>query len=75
MRQVKPAAPPDRSVTLDRLENKGHLQSQMGKPDPARGGRPKRFFSVTDTGFQAVRESRAAMLNLWAGLEPRFDDR
>ena len=62
------------SVTLDRLETKGHLHSRMGKADPNRGGRPKRFVSVTDSGFQAVKESRAAMLNLWAGMEPRFED-
>ena len=63
------------SVTLDRLENKGHLKSRMGNADPTRGGRPKRFVNVTEAGLQAVRESRAAMLNLWSGLEPRFEDR
>ena len=62
------------SVTLDRLEAKGHLESRMGEADPDRGGRPKRFVSVTDAGFQAVKVSRAAMLNLWSGLEPRFED-
>ena len=62
------------SVTLDRLERKGHLNSRMGDADSTRGGRPKRFVSVTESGFQAVRESRAAMLNLWAGLEPSFED-
>jgi DNA-binding PadR family transcriptional regulator len=61
------------SVTLDRLETKGHLKSRMGNADPTRGGRPKRFVSVTESGFSAVRESRAAMLNLWSGLEPRFE--
>ena len=63
------------SVTLDRLETKGHLISHMGNADPTRGGRPKRFVTVTEAGFNAVRESRAAMLNLWAGLEPRFGDK
>jgi PadR family transcriptional regulator PadR len=63
------------SVTLDRLERKGYLNSRMGSADPNRGGRPKRFVAVTDRGFQAVRESRAAMLNLWAGLEPSFEDK
>jgi DNA-binding PadR family transcriptional regulator len=63
------------SVTLDRLETKKHLCSRMGEADAKRGGRPKRFVSVTDSGFQAVKEARAAMLNLWSGLEPRFEDR
>lgn len=62
------------SVTLDRLETKGYLQSRMGSPDPNRGGRPKRFVTVTEAGLQAIREVRAAMLNLWSGLETRLDE-
>ena len=62
------------SVTLDRLETKGHLRSRMGSPDPTRGGRPKRFVTVTEAGLQAVREARTAMLNLWSGLETRLDE-
>ncbi|KPJ84006.1 MAG: hypothetical protein AMS18_17030 [Gemmatimonas sp. SG8_17] len=61
------------SVTLDRLETKGHLRSRMGSPDPNRGGRPKRFVTVTEAGLQAIREARTAMLNLWSGLETRLD--
>ena len=62
------------SITLDRLEAKGYLRSRLGTPDPNRGGRPKRFVSVTDAGFEAVKQARAAMLSLWNGLEPRFDE-
>ncbi len=61
------------SITVDRMERKGLVKSKMGKPDPARGGRPKRYVTVTDAGLDAVRESRAAMLNLWNGLEARFE--
>lgn len=62
-------------ITLDRLESKGYVRSRMGKPDPNRGGRPKRFVSVTQPGFRAAKEARSAMLNLWNGLEARFDER
>lgn len=62
------------SITLDRLEAKGLLASRMGDPDPNRGGRPKRFVEITRAGFAAAKEARAAMLNLWRGLEARFDD-
>ncbi len=61
------------SITLDRLEKKGYLRSRMGDPDPNRGGRPKRFVTVTDDGLRAVSEARAAMLSLWSGLETRLD--
>jgi len=63
------------SVTLDRLETKGLLRSKMGKPEPNRGGRPKRFVSVTPKGFRAVKETRSALLSMWHGMETRFEDR
>jgi len=37
-------------VTLDRLEEKGLVRSQFGDPTPQRGGRAKRFFSVSAKG-------------------------
>ncbi|UCG89344.1 MAG: helix-turn-helix transcriptional regulator [Gemmatimonadota bacterium] len=62
------------SVTLDRLERKGYLESRLGQPDSNRGGRPKRFVAVTQKGLQALREARSAMLSLWSGLERRLDE-
>jgi len=61
------------SITLDRLEGKGYLESRLGQPDPNRGGRPKRFVAVTKQGLRAVRQARSAMLSLWSGLETRLD--
>jgi len=40
--------------TLERLEEKGMLQSRLGDPTPQRGGRAKRLFTVTARGTQAV---------------------
>ena len=63
------------SITLDRLGSKGYLESRMGKPDPNRGGRPKRFVSITPKGFRAIKEARSGLLSLWSGLEARFEER
>lgn len=55
-------------VTLTRLEDQGLLTSHRG-PTPARGGRARRVFALTDAGWQAVRETRAAAERMWEGLE------
>ena len=57
-------------ATLDRLESKGLLSSRMGAPTPARGGRGKRYLGVTPPGIEALRRSRAALVELWRGLDP-----
>lgn len=59
-------------VTLDRMETKGLLRSRLADPSPGRGGRPRRYVTVTDSGFEAVRESRAALLSLMGGLDTLF---
>ena len=56
------------SVTLDRMEKKGLLQSRLGDADDGRGGRPRRYVELTEDGLAAATEARAAMLNLWRGL-------
>ena len=55
-------------TALDRLEENGLVSSSMGDPTPERGGRAKRFFRVTPTGLKAVRQTRQALTQLWAGL-------
>jgi DNA-binding PadR family transcriptional regulator len=60
-------------VTLDRLEEKGYIVSRIGEPDPARGGRPKRFIDVTPKGVRALAEHREALLRVWGGLESELD--
>lgn len=56
-------------VTLDRLEAKGYLRSRLEQPSAERGARPRRYVTVTNKGLRAVRESRAALLNLMDGLD------
>ena len=56
-------------TTLDRLEEKGLVNSRMGDPSPQRGGRAKRFFEVTPAGMQAVTRAQQSYKNLLNGLE------
>ncbi len=55
-------------VTLTRLEDRGLLASQPGDA-PSRGGRRTRVFHVTELGWNALRETRAASERLWKGLK------
>lgn len=51
--------------TLDRLENKGFLKSEMGKATAERGGRRKRIFTITALGKRVLKESRDFKVALW----------
>lgn len=61
------------SVSLDRLEKKGLIETFSADPDSDRGGRPRRYARVTEAGIEVVREARAAMLALWDGLDGVLD--
>jgi len=64
-----PASPGSMYVTLDRLEDKGFLRSRLGETTDDRGGRPRRYVTVTAYGLRELRASRTALLKLWRGLE------
>jgi DNA-binding PadR family transcriptional regulator len=51
--------------TLDRLENKGFLKSEMGKATAERGGRRKRIFTITALGKRVLKEARDFKMALW----------
>jgi PadR family transcriptional regulator, regulatory protein PadR len=55
-------------TTLDRLEEKGLLTSTMSDPTPARGGRSKRYFTVTREGVRAVANAQRAFQRMLQGL-------
>jgi PadR family transcriptional regulator, regulatory protein PadR len=55
-------------TTLDRLEQKGLLSSRCGESTPARGGRAKRFYSVTKEGRSRLVSAQAAFHRLLGGL-------
>ena len=54
---------------LVRMEDKGLLKSRMGEPTTERGGRAKRYFTVTAKGIAALKASQQAYLNLMQGLK------
>ena len=56
-------------TALERLEVKGCLKSTVRDASPERGGRPRRYFTVTPTGLAALRTTHAALRNLTTGLE------
>ena len=59
-------------TALERLEAKGFLRSTMGEPLPERGGRARRYFTVTAAGLRALRHSRRVLLGLWDGVESKL---
>lgn len=56
-------------ATLDRLQAKGYVKSQLGEPTPERGGRSKRFFRVSAKGVTAVNRTNRALHTMTAGLD------
>ena len=56
-------------VALRRLEKKGLVSSRLGEPSPHRGGRPKRFFTVSRDGLEALRHAQADWAAMVQGLE------
>ncbi len=53
---------------LHRMEKKGFLESRTGDPDKQRGGKPKRFFTITALGKQALEESKDVRMDLWNAI-------
>jgi PadR family transcriptional regulator, regulatory protein PadR len=55
-------------AALERLEGKGLVASSLGDPTPERGGRAKKYFTLTARGLREVRETRRTLVRLWRGL-------
>lgn len=55
-------------TTLRRLEKKGFLASKHADPSPARGGRPKLYFTMTSSGRKAIEYQRHTRSILWNAL-------
>jgi PadR family transcriptional regulator PadR len=57
-------------ATLDRLQKKGLISSELGEPTPERGGKPKRFYRIEAPGERALQETQAMTERMWAGVRP-----
>lgn len=53
-------------TTLKRLEEKGFLSSAMGGATAQRGGRRKRFFTITMAGYKAVEDVQQVRNHYWS---------
>jgi len=59
---------------LQRLEEKGMLESEMGEPTAERGGRRKRYFKVTAYGLRTLEEIQSVRSNMWNRIhQPKTD--
>jgi DNA-binding PadR family transcriptional regulator len=59
-------------VTLDRLQRKGLLRSELGDPTPERGGKAKRIFTLESDGVKALQESLSELRRMAEGLDVRL---
>ena len=59
--------------TLERLERRGFVSSRLGDPTPERGGRAKRYYSITGAGASALQASERVVRNLQR-LVPRLGE-
>jgi len=55
-------------ATLERLEVKGLVSSELGERTSERGGRAKRYFRATGKGLREVRETQRTLQKLWHGV-------
>jgi PadR family transcriptional regulator, regulatory protein PadR len=61
-------------ITLERLEEKGLLGSELEGASARRGGRPKRLFRVTPAGIRSLKHALALVTRMHRGLEPILGD-
>ncbi|NRB48210.1 MAG: helix-turn-helix transcriptional regulator [Saprospiraceae bacterium] len=55
-------------TVLRRLEKKGYLASELGEVTKVRGGKRKRFFTVTNLGRKALEITKDQRLDLWNSI-------
>ena len=55
-------------ATLHRLADKGFVNSRMGGATAERGGRRKRYFTVTPAGSRVLHDIQQVREQLWRGI-------
>lgn len=56
-------------ITLHRLEKRHYVESELGTPTAERGGKSKRFYTVTSSGVEALRATHRVEKAMWEGIE------
>lgn len=62
-------------TTLDRLEGKGLLRWKIATGGPERGSLPRRAYTVSARGMDAVRTAQRTLQRMWQGLDPILKER
>ena len=55
-------------VSLDKLEGLGYIRPKLGKPSSRQGGKAVKYYSITEAGLQALRETKAMQDGMWSGV-------
>ncbi len=55
-------------VVLKRLETKGYLRSELGQASAVRGGKKKRFYTVTNLGKNMLQKTKEQRTQLWNAI-------
>lgn len=55
-------------AVLGRLETRQSVSSCLGEPTPERGGRAKRYFTITSKGLKELREVQNDFVKMWRGI-------
>ena len=55
-------------TVVRRLEDKGLLHSEFGEATKVRGGKRKRYFSITKYGYALLNETKEQRLTLWKAI-------
>lgn len=58
-------------TVLSRLEKKGFVSSEMGGPLKERGGRRRRLYKITSTGYKTLNDAKELRNNMWEVM-PKF---
>lgn len=61
-------------TVLKRLERKGFLNGELGDPLPTRGGRARRYLTVSAEGLAALRTTTREIDRMRDGLEGHLAD-
>jgi DNA-binding PadR family transcriptional regulator len=56
-------------TTLDRLEQRGLINSRLAKGTAIRGGRARRYYVVAAAGNRALADAHKTLAKMWQGVK------
>jgi PadR family transcriptional regulator PadR len=60
-------------MPLERLVKNGYLTSYLSTSTPERGGRRKRIYTLTPTGFKALENARDVQAKMWKKMPENLE--